>query len=60
MRPGSTVAALALSVASSVSLVIVNKYLISTLMFPYGTTRARSARTAARLTRATPPTQSQR
>jgi hypothetical protein len=30
------VAALALSVASSVSLVIVNKYLLSTLMFPYG------------------------
>ena len=33
---GSTLAALTLSVASSVSLVIVNKYLISTLMFPYG------------------------
>jgi hypothetical protein len=32
----STIAALSLSVASSVSLVIVNKYLISTLMFPYG------------------------
>ena len=30
------IAALALSVFSSVSLVIVNKYLISTLMFPYG------------------------
>ena len=32
----STVAALSLSVVSSVALVIVNKYLISTLGFPYG------------------------
>lgn len=35
-RAASTVAALSLSVVSSVSLVIVNKYLISTLGFPYG------------------------
>ena len=36
----STVAALSLSVVSSVSLVIVNKYLISTLGFPYGASPA--------------------
>lgn len=44
----STIAALSLSVASSVSLVIVNKYLISTLMFPYGALAAARAASAWR------------
>ena len=51
----STVAALSLSVVSSVSLVIVNKYLISTLGFPYGASPPRTAHSDAAQPRHTRP-----
>lgn len=53
----STFFALGLSVVSSVSLVLVNKYLLSTLMFPYGAQR-RAVGVAGATAAATPPRQS--